>query len=70
MEEKELKNMELHETKCINNHTDVLKVVGGWIYNQTYSDINGDVKLVSSVFVPVFCIGEEIANLEQTINRK
>jgi len=48
----ELMGMELHSTRPLTSHIEVLKVIGGWIYTTVYADCNGDPKLISSVFVP------------------
>jgi len=46
----ELKRMELHDKICIDEYTDVIKVLNGWIYITTRSDSSGIA--VSSCFVP------------------
>jgi hypothetical protein len=47
--EQELRDMPLHDTKELNRHIKIVKVVGGWIYWNEVPRLNA----VAGVFVPL-----------------
>lgn len=46
--EYELIEMQLHEVKTIDNYLQVMRVIGGWIYNR----YDNEFTYITSVFVP------------------
>lgn len=42
----------LHTTQYINDHTERFRVNGGWIYKFFESDVDDEMMLVSTTFVP------------------
>jgi len=51
MEKKELLEMKLHEECVVNKYYSVLRVFGGWIYNQMLENQDG-IWTSTSTFVP------------------
>lgn len=67
MEEKELRDMKLHERKQIDNQFEIIRVVGGWIYK--YCDLGAAI-----IFVPdntyIYDLIAEIQTTVQFVRNK
>ena len=60
----DLQKLELHEKICIDSHSSVMRVPGGWIYKFCEYDLGGNVVFLSTTFVP------EAINIEAKLTNR